>query len=56
MSRLPYTPDILMLHRRADVDDNALIDTLGAHLPPGEIAEPHGLLAEQCGRPRDGVP
>lgn len=51
-----YETDILMLHRGADVDDDALLAELGAHLAPADVAELRGILAEQRGRRRFGAP
>ncbi len=51
-----YETDILMLHRGADVDDDALLAALGAYLSPSDIGELRGILAEQRGRRRFGAP
>lgn len=49
-----YETDILMLHRGATVDDDALLAELTLHMAASDIAELRAILAEQRGRRRFG--
>jgi len=49
-----YETDILMLHRSAAVDDDALLAELVPHMAASDIAELRAILAEQRGRRRFG--